>query len=159
MESGAPYLKVSLSKWGQTVAKVKLKRSQSVDILTLATVWPLYPDLSLCLALLSTVYSQFIQAYPHIIITLYAVTHVSYHTSYFTLACPIPSGAAPPLPSVWYSHYSAISHAPNLAKAVCLPAIFHYTLLPSTAQLLKKFKYDCKPRSDQYHLSQCVLIC
>ena len=53
--TGAPYLKVSQSKWGQTVAKVKLKMSQSVDILTLATVWPLYPDLSLGLALLSTV--------------------------------------------------------------------------------------------------------
>ena len=76
---GALHLKVSQSKWGQTVAIVKLKRSQSVDILTLATVWHLYPDLSLSLALLSTVYSQFIQAYPHIIITLYAVTHVSYH--------------------------------------------------------------------------------
>ena len=50
---GAPYLKVSQSKWGQTVAKGKLKRSQSVDILTLAPVWPLYPDISHSLTPLS----------------------------------------------------------------------------------------------------------
>ena len=72
---GALHLKVSQSKWGQTVAKVKLKRSQSVDILTLSTVWPLYPVLSLSLAPLPRVYLQFIQAYPHNIITLSAVWH------------------------------------------------------------------------------------
>ena len=57
------------------MAKVKLKRSQSVDILTLATVWPLYPVLSLSLTPLPRVYLQFIQAYPHNIITLSAVWH------------------------------------------------------------------------------------
>ena len=84
---GALELKVSLSKWGQTAAKVKLKRSQSVDILTLPTVWPLYPDLSLSSAPLPRVCLQFIQAYPHILSTLSAVLYSWLTTSYSFFDC------------------------------------------------------------------------
>ena len=64
----------------------------------------------------------------------------------FTLFPLIPSDAAPPLP---YESYSVMSHAANLAKAVCSPATYNCALLSSIAQLPKMFMYDCKHRSDQ----------
>ena len=143
---GAPYLKVSQSKWGQTVAKVKLKRSQSVDILTLATVWPLYPDLSLCLALLSTVYSQFIQAYPHIIITLSAVTHVSHHALPYTSPLPVQYHL---LLLPHFHLYGTLTTLPYHMLLTWLKQFVYqpFSTIPYCPRLpscQKKFKYDYK---------------
>ena len=80
---------VSLSKWGQTVAKVKLKRSQSVDILTLPTVWPLYPVLSLSLAPISAIYPQF-SSLIHSLSSVYPGLSTHYHQFICSQLCFIP---------------------------------------------------------------------
>ena len=118
-----------------------------------------YPDISHSLTSLSRLKPRFSSPI-HSLFSVYPGLSTHYHhficshscftpcsPLYFTLACPIPSDAAPPLPSVWYS--ATLTTLPYHMLLTWLKQFVYqpFSTIPYCPRLpscQKKFKYDYK---------------